>query len=135
MSLLSRVYKHYMKLVDSASFQCFTGVSNHIHATKLASLGWTITLWIINSFRTLLLWWSYIELQNTGIFIELGHQITSNFLLAVQMCYTFFHVTAVTLTMSKFQKIHLQIQVLRRRSSNSVPKWLQRDDRGFYGRR
>ena len=34
----------YMKLMDSASFQCFAGVSNHMHVTKLASLGWIITL-------------------------------------------------------------------------------------------
>ena len=37
---------NYVKLVDSASFQCFTGVSNHMHLTKLAFLGWMITLWI-----------------------------------------------------------------------------------------
>ena len=42
---------NYVKLVDSASFQCFTGVSNHMHLTKLASLGWMITLWIINEFE------------------------------------------------------------------------------------
>ena len=40
-----------MKLMDSASFQCFTGVSNHIHVTKSASLGWMITLRIINEFE------------------------------------------------------------------------------------
>ena len=46
----SRVW-YYMKLVDSVSFQCFTGVSNQMHVTKLASLGWMITLWIINEFE------------------------------------------------------------------------------------
>ena len=33
-----------LKLMDRASFQCFTGVSNHMHVTKLASFGWMITL-------------------------------------------------------------------------------------------
>ena len=42
----SRV-RYYMKLTDSASYQCFIGVLNHMHVTKLASIGWMITLWII----------------------------------------------------------------------------------------
>ena len=40
-----------MKLMDSVSFQCFTRVSNQMHVTKLVSLGWMITLWIINEFE------------------------------------------------------------------------------------
>ena len=32
-----------MELIDSMSFQCFTPVSNHMHVTKLTSLGWMIT--------------------------------------------------------------------------------------------
>ena len=43
----SRVW-YYMKLMDSESFQCFTGVLNQMHVT---SLGWMITLWIINEFE------------------------------------------------------------------------------------
>ena len=46
----SRVW-YYMKLMDSASFLCFTRVSNQMHVTKLASLGWMITLWIITEFE------------------------------------------------------------------------------------
>ena len=41
----SRVW-YFMKFMDSASFQCFTLVSNHVHVRKLACLGWMITLWI-----------------------------------------------------------------------------------------
>ena len=46
----SKVWYH-MKLMDTASFQCFTGISNHIHVTKLVSLGWMLTLWINNEFE------------------------------------------------------------------------------------
>lgn len=41
-------------LMDSASFQSLTAgvfkLPGYIHVTTLASLGWTITLWIINEF-------------------------------------------------------------------------------------
>ena len=40
-----------IKLMDSASLQCFTRVSDNMHVTKLACLGWMITLWIINEFE------------------------------------------------------------------------------------
>ena len=43
---LSKVW-YYVKLMDSASFQSFTKVLNHMHVTKLACLGWMITLWTI----------------------------------------------------------------------------------------
>lgn len=44
--LKSRVWRR-IKLVDNASFQCFTRISNHMQMAKLISLGWTITLWKI----------------------------------------------------------------------------------------
>lgn len=44
--LKSRVWRR-IKLVDNASFQCFTRISNHMQMAILVSLGWTITLWKI----------------------------------------------------------------------------------------
>lgn len=51
--LKSRVWRR-IKLVDNASFQCFTRISNHMQMAKLISLGWTITLWKIK--------WPYVDL-------------------------------------------------------------------------
>ena len=33
----------FIKFMDNVPFQCFTGVSNYMHVTILASLGWVIT--------------------------------------------------------------------------------------------
>lgn len=50
---LTRVYAllnlrvwYCMKFMDSASFWCFTGVSNHMHMVNLECLGWMIPFWM-----------------------------------------------------------------------------------------
>ena len=41
-----------MKLMENVSFQCFTGISNYMHVTKLASLGWISPYELLMSLRT-----------------------------------------------------------------------------------